>query len=279
MKKILQPKYIYLFVLTILIHGNIFSQNNAEEFFANNCVSCHTIGGGRLAGPDLKNVQDRKNSDWLEKFIVNPQSAINSGDVYALKLLKEARGVVMPKIAKMDPSMARALLKFIKEESQKEKSRFAGSTIADRPLTDEDYQIGRALFLGTTQLKNSGPSCISCHLAAGEGFLGGGHLGPDLTQAYGRLGGKTAAAAWLANPASATMSPIYKKHPIDENEVLPLVAFLKNKAEGNEKVSDVHNFNFMIFGFIGLALILVLFDLAWGGRLKAVRKPMVRGEL
>ena len=116
-------------------------------------------------------------------------------------------------------------------------------------------------------------------MAAGEGFLGGGLLGPDLTEAYGRLGGKTALTAWIANPASITMSPIFKKHPIGEDEVLPLVAFLKNKAEGNEKVRDVHNFNFMIFGFIGLAIILVLFDLAWGNRLKAVRKPMVRGEL
>jgi len=270
---------IIIIVMILLFHGNLFSQSDPEEYFATNCVSCHTIGGGRLTGPDLKNVLDRKDKAWLEKFIQNPQGTINSGDAYASKLLKEARGVVMPTIANMNPAMARALLKFIKDESQKEKSRFAGSMLADRPLTDEDYQLGRTLYLGTTRLKNNGPSCISCHVAAGEGFLGGGHLGPDLTEAYGRLGGKTALAAWLANPASVTMSPIYKKHPIDEDEVLPLVAFLKNKAEGNEKVSDVHNFNFMIFGFIGLALFLVLFDLAWGGRLKAVRKPMVRGEL
>ena len=44
-------------------------------------------------------------------------------------------------------------------------------------------------------------------------------------------------------------------------------------------ISDAHDFNFMIFGFIGLALCLVLFDLAWWNRLRAVRKPMVKGEL
>jgi len=266
-------------LIGIIFISNSFMQDAPEEYFEKNCFSCHTIGGGRLTGPDLKDVDKRKDAVWLEKFILNPQTVINNGDTYASKLLKDARGVVMPKVSNLNASMTRALLKFIKEESGKEKSRFAGSTLADRPLTEEDLQIGAALFMGTTRLKNRGPSCISCHEIAGEGFLGGGLLGPDLTEAYGRLGGKTAIAAWLSNPSSETMSPIYKKHPIDEDEVLPLVAFLKNKAEGKEIVSDAHDFNFMIFGFIGLAICLVLFDLAWGNRLRAVRKPMVKGEL
>ncbi|MBC8255761.1 MAG: cytochrome c [Candidatus Marinimicrobia bacterium] len=266
-------------LIGIIFISNSFMQDAPEEYFEKNCFSCHTIGGGRLTGPDLKDVEQRKDAVWLEKFILNPQAVINSGDTYASKLLKDARGVVMPKVSNLNASMTRALLKFIKEESGKEKSRFAGSTLADRPLTEEDLQIGATLFMGTTRLKNRGPSCISCHEIAGEGFLGGGLLGPDLTEAYGRLGGKTAIAAWLSNPSSETMSPIYKKHPIDEDEVLPLVAFLKNKAEGKEIVSDAHDFNFMIFGFIGLAICLVLFDLAWGNRLRAVRKPLVKGEL
>ena len=272
-------KFTYFIITVFLIQGLAFPQSDPEEFFEKNCFSCHTIGGGRLTGPDLKDVEERKDAVWLEKFILNPQAVINSGDAYASKLLKEARGVVMPKVANLNASMTRALLKFIKEESGKEKSKFAGSTLADRPLTEEDLQIGSALFMGTTRLKNRGPSCISCHEIAGEGFLGGGLLGPDLKEAYGRLGGKIAIAAWLSNPSSETMSPIYKKHPIDEDEVLPLVAFLKNKAEGKDIVSNAHDFNFMIFGFIGLAICLVLFDLAWGNRLRAVRKPMVKGEL
>lgn len=279
MKNIFSINTIISITLFINVNSFLFGQSDPEEFFEKNCFSCHTIGGGRLTGPDLKDVEKRKDAAWLEKFILNPESVINSGDAYASKLLKEARGVVMPKVANLDQSMSRALLKFIREESSKEKSRFAGSTFADRPLTEEDYMIGNELFIGTKRLKNKGPSCISCHEIAGEGFLGGGLLGPDLTEAYGRLGGKKAIAAWLANPSSETMSPIYKKHPIDEDEVLPLVAFLKNKAEGKDIVSDAHDFNFMIFGFIGLALCLVLFDLAWGNRLRAVRKPMVKGEL
>lgn len=270
-------KYILLLVGVLLLSG--LKAQDPEEFFSKNCFSCHTIGGGRLTGPDLKNVADRKDDSWLEKFILNPQLVINSGDTYASKILKESRGVIMPQVSGLTPSFTKALLKFIKEESGKEKSRFSGSTLIDRPLTAEDIRIGREIFLGTLRLENKGPSCLGCHSIAGEGAMGGGRLGPDLTDVYGRLGGKKSLGAWLSNPASEIMSPIYKKHPIVEDEILPLVAFMKDKAEAKIKVSGVHDFNFMIFGFIGLALILVIFDLIWGNRLRSVRRAMVKGEL
>ena len=272
-------KIIGLIFILLAFNGFSWSQDDPEEFFTKNCFSCHTIGGGRLTGPDLKDVHQRKDSKWLEKFILNPQAVINSGDSYANKILKDARGVVMPRVTGITGSMVRGLLKLIAEESKKEKSRFIGSSISDRPLTEEDYFMGRNLFLGNTRLTNKGPSCISCHSIAEEGFMGGGKLGPDLTEAYGRLGGKTALASWVSNPSSEIMSPVYKKHPIDENEVLPLVAFLKKKSESGIKVSDVHNFNFMVFGFIGVAFLMVFFDLVWGHRMRAVRKPMVRGNI
>jgi mono/diheme cytochrome c family protein len=36
------------------------SPQEAADFFRQNCISCHTVGGGRLTGPDLKNVTQRK---------------------------------------------------------------------------------------------------------------------------------------------------------------------------------------------------------------------------
>ena len=42
---------------------------------------------------------------------------------------------------------------------------------------------------------------------------------------------------------------------------------------------EVHDFNFMIFGFIGLVLVLLIFDLLWGKRLRSVREKLVKGEL
>lgn len=269
--------YKILLPILFLISGAI--SQDVEKFYKQNCSSCHTIGGGRLTGPDLKNVHQRKDDEWIKHFINDPVSIINSGDVYARKILEESRGVIMPKVGGLTPFIVQSLLDFIKDESTKEKSVFGASTLADRSLTPNDIVNGRALFIGETTLKNNGPSCIGCHSISGEGALGGGLLGPDLTDVYGRLGGKVALATWLSSPASEIMGPIYGKHPIDEEEVLPLVAFFKDKSNSKVNEASMHDFNFLIIGFIGLAAMLILFDLIWGNRLRSVRRKMVKGNL
>lgn len=270
-------------LISILLAGlfwtsGVISQD-VQQFYKQNCASCHTIGGGRLTGPDLKNMHERKDEQWIKDFITDPMAVINSGDAYARKIVEESRGVIMPKVGGLTPFIVQSLVDFIKSESAKEKSIFGGSSLADRPLTPSDIVKGRALFVGEAQLKNKGPSCLGCHAIAGEGKLGGGLLGPDLTDVYGRLGGKTALAAWLSSPASETMGPIYAKYPIDESEVLPLVAFFKDKASSGMTEAGMHDFNFLIFGFVGLAIVLILFDLFWGKRLRSVRKKMLKGNL
>ena len=62
----------------------------AIAFFEANYMSCHTIGGGRLTGPDLKGVTERQEPDWLAKFIMDPKAVIDSGDPYAAELFREA---------------------------------------------------------------------------------------------------------------------------------------------------------------------------------------------
>lgn len=74
-------------------------------------------------------------------------------------------------------------------------------------------------------------------------------------------------------------APIYQKYPIDEEEVLPLVAFFKDKTLSNVTEAGVHDFNFIIIGFVGLAIVLVLFDLFWGNRLRSIRRKMVEGKI
>ena len=98
----------------------------AVSTFRQSCMSCHTVGGGRLVGPDLKNVEERQNRDWLVAFIMDPKGVLASGDPYALKLKDEAGGVIMPPIVGMSRERAEAILDLIAAESQEESSQFAG---------------------------------------------------------------------------------------------------------------------------------------------------------
>lgn len=49
-----------------------------ELFAAKACVGCHTIGKGRLTGPDLAGVTDRRARAWIVAMIMRPDSMLKS---------------------------------------------------------------------------------------------------------------------------------------------------------------------------------------------------------
>ncbi len=262
-----------LFVLSAMA-TNTPAQETAD-FYRQNCMSCHTIGGGRLVGPDLKDVDRRQDREWLIRFILNPQAVINSGDPEALRLLDEARGVVMPTVAGITRDRANSLLDLIIAESALEKSQFAGLQISDRPFTAADRMAGREYFTGTRQFANGGPACVSCHTIRGLGGLGGGRLGPDLTKAYERIGGRKPLVAWLSGPATTTMKPIYAKHALLADEILPLAAHMEQAAQQAGEDTSVAATNFLLIGLSGTVFLLFAFDIAWRRRFRGVRGPLV----
>ena len=253
----------------------------AAAYFRQNCTSCHTIGGGRLVGPDLKNVSERQSRDWLVNFITNPKTVLASGDPYAAKLKQEANGAVMPPVPGMTPDRARALLDLIAAESKLEKSQFAGLKITDEPFGPADVARGRSLFVGTKPLAAGGPACASCHDALGLDGLGGGRLAPDLTKVYERLGGRKGLAAWLQAPATETMRPLFATAPLSNEEILALTAFLEDEARGGSaraaRAGGGDRLAFLLLGLGGAGLALVAADAVWRKRLRGVRRFLLRG--
>lgn len=266
-------------LLALLLASRARAQSSeAVGFFRQNCASCHTIGGGRLTGPDLKDVTQRKDRAWLVQWLQDPNAVIAGGDPYALKMQQEARGVVMPTIAGMSKDQAAALLEMIEAESKLAKSQFAGSAISDRPFTGADLAEGKALFWGEKRLKNGGPACISCHTVRGIGGLGGGQLGPDLSLVYERLNGRKGVGTWLLSPASPTMRPIFGKRPLQPDEIFPLLAVLENAAKRGGDDESAGPLNFLLLGLSGAGAGLLSLGLVWRGRFRGVRKTLVKSS-
>jgi mono/diheme cytochrome c family protein len=249
---------------------------DAADFFRQNCMNCHTVGGGRITGPDLKNVTQRKERPWLVKFLQDPKAMIESGDPYAVKLQGEARGVVMPTVAGMSPERAQLLLDMVDAESKLAKSQFAGLQISNRPFTPQEIAQGQALFGGDTKLAGGGPACVSCHTMRGLPGLSGGRLGPDLTLVYERLQGRKGLAQWLVAPASPTMAPIFKKQALKPEEILPLVAYFEAAAKQGGQDDSAALVNFFLLGLGGMVIGLVSLDAVWKRRFRAVRRPLVQ---
>jgi len=249
------------------------------DFFRDNCASCHTIGGGRLTGPDLKNVTQRKDRAWLIQFLQSPQAMIDRGDAYALKLKQESRDTVMPTINGMSPARAELLLSMIEAESKLPKSRFAGLQISDRPFTQQDVELGKELFMGRRKLANGGPACVTCHTLKGADGFGGGRLGPELSKAYERLQGRKAMGAWLYAPATPTMNPTFRNAALKaDQEILPLLALFEStaRAGGEDDLTGIAGF--FAAGFVVAVLCLGLFAVIWCARFRAVRDPLVESS-
>lgn len=262
------------FLLVLAFAAPIVAQEPAA-FFKQNCMSCHTVGGGRLAGPDLKDVTQRRDKAWLANWLQNPKVVIDAGDPYAQKLVQDARGVVMPQVAGMNPQLAGALVDLLEAESKLPRSQFAGVQISDRPFTPQDAALGAALFTGEKRLANGGPPCISCHTIKTLTGLHGGRLGPDLTLVYERLQGRKGLGAWLAAPGSPTMSPVFRTASINSDEIFALTALFESETKNRGADDQTPLLNFFLLGMGGAVVGLVTFDRVWKQRLTGVRRQIV----
>ena len=257
---------------------------DTPDYFRQNCASCHTIGGIRLTGPDLKDVGKRRDPAWLINFMMNPRAVIDGGDAYAQDLWRKSKEVYMPTAPGMTRERAEKLLALIEAESKLEESNFKGVQISTAPFTDADRKFGRNIFLGYQSLKEGGPSCISCHSTHGIAALGGGRLGPDLTNVFGRLQGRATLSAWLIAPATETMQPIFKSRPMSSAEIHALAAYFESTAAERPANASVNRVAFLLLGLAGAAAFVFLFDAIWKRRFHAVRRPLVeslpsRGEV
>ncbi|MGH7507230.1 MAG: c-type cytochrome [Longimicrobiales bacterium] len=83
------------------------------------CIGCHTIGQGRLAGPDLMQVTERRPLEWLQTFLKDPEPMLDN-DPVAKELLKEANNLRMPNMKLTDAEIM-AVLHYIAEQSEAKK--------------------------------------------------------------------------------------------------------------------------------------------------------------
>ncbi len=274
---------------TFLSQDALFGQDPAEVF-EQSCKGCHNIGGGHKVGPDLKDVTKREGVDrtWLAEFIENPDSKLkDKGDAYAQKILKESRGVPMTKRPEgMSIALANKLLDFIDAESNlPDGSQFKGVVVDMEPFSKEDVTHGEELFTGLKSFKNKGPACLSCHSMQGLSALGGGRLGPDLTNHFKD---RVSLSGWLGAPTSKTMQPIFKKDmtstdgetfPYDksltEEEIRALVAYFESTAGNSPSEPTVNRVALILLSLAFAAVLLSALDAIWKRRFHSVRRTMV----
>ncbi|MFA5245637.1 MAG: cytochrome c [Pedobacter sp.] len=145
--------YIRLFALIplvfLLLSDSVSAQDKAESTFKQNCASCHSIGKGRLVGPDLSNVHQRRAESWLLNFIKSSQSVIKSGDQTADSIFKAYNQIVMPDQTALSDGEIRDILTYIKTKSS---NSLVSSPAVAAEQTKQTTVNKKAVLFDSTQL-------------------------------------------------------------------------------------------------------------------------------
>ncbi len=102
-----------MFIIWLAPIGYGKAAETGQEIFQGQCAGCHTIGKGKLVGPDLAGVTARREESWLKRQIKEPDRLIAEKDPIALQLLKEADDVPMASLELSDGEVA-AVISYLK---------------------------------------------------------------------------------------------------------------------------------------------------------------------
>lgn len=233
---------------------------DGKKLFEENCSGCHSLSEQQIVGPGLKDVVKRRGREWLLHFVREPGEVRRMKDPIAMELKKKFGASEMPDLGLSRDDVG-AIVDFL------DNGGGASAAPAVAALPPGDAGRGRDLFMGMAKLKNGGPACISCHP------YGGGSLGPDLTNVAAKMGSPGVAAA-LKGISFPTMKPVYRDHPLADEEVSDLTSYFEQISKAADTpIMPVRRF--MVWA-AGLCIaLLVILNLIWARRLRGVRRGIV----
>ena len=255
-----------------------WAQGAGEQVYKSTCFACHTIGGGRLVGPDLAGIHEKRSREWLAQFILSSQKLIASGDADAVAVFEEYNGLIMPDSALSD-AQVEAVLDYIEAQSggaETASTDTAGSDAAATPAAStpaeaeaaapEQIALGQELFQGTVRFAEGGPACNACHDVKNDAVIGGGILARELTSVFTKMG-KAGVAAVIGQAPFPVMQAAYEDQELTEEEVSALVAFLQD-ADEQQFYQQPRDYGLGLFtsGVVGTLVIFGFCGLVWRGR-------------
>ena len=266
----LRRSSVALLVLDFLVTS--LQAQDGEQLFKQ-CMACHSIGEGKRLGPDLLDISERRDTDWVRNFIKSSQSMIKAGDPDAIAIFEEFNKLVMIDYPLPEADID-AIIKYIDSFSTPDAEANVEVSAADSIAaleeadylahidTDENEARGKALFEGSRKFKNGGASCVSCHHVNVEEGTQGGLLAKDLTQSFSRIGGLAGLKGMIDFPAYPAMKDAYAKAAISEDESVQLQVFLmRADRKGVLEASSVKGF--LKQGIMAVVVLLVFIYLAW----------------
>lgn len=225
----------------------------AAATFVARCAGCHTIGGGKLTGPDLA-----PSTQW-------PDTTLRQG----IKKME-------PRVGPISDADLDALVSFMRDPAARERidaERARAMQAVAARMDPPSVEEGRRLFTGEAAFQRGGLACAACHTAAGFG----GSLGPDLSGLAAKMD-RIAMMSAFEKAQYTLMREAYAKAPVTRQEALHLAAYLESVKDAPPEASLA---GLVPLGGAGLAIgLLALLAVSLRGRRAAdVRSRLVRDAM
>ena len=114
-----------------------------QALFIKGCSTCHTIGGGDHVGPDLKDVAERRDKDWLMRFLMAPEKMRAQKDPLTMQLMAQYNNIKMPSLGLKEPDVE-DVLTFIEAQSRIVDAKAAQAKATDAKAADSETPDAKA---------------------------------------------------------------------------------------------------------------------------------------
>lgn len=155
MKKVNNRNFLYTNVLSIwlmlVFSVSVFAQEGdvakGKTLFNQQCAACHKLDK-RMTGPALAGIADKRDREWLQKWIRNSAALIKSGDADAIAIFEEYNKVPMTAFPQLSDQDIDDILAYTSAPPPApEQPKEAVQVVASDTKTDVTFQIMLAGFL------------------------------------------------------------------------------------------------------------------------------------
>lgn len=240
--------------------GTVVASDTGDgaSLFSQKCSGCHTVGKGKLVGPDLEPTHTWETDKLTGEVKRMEKMAGPLADTDVAQLVKFLKSQKATRLnADIDTSFAAPV-----QSSSPAKPDF------DLAAEPGSAQTGRRLFTGEQGLANGGMACIACHQAESNG----GTLAPDLSAIAEKMSPTALVAACEKTPYKV-MKEAYASHPVTRQEAIDLTKYF-DWLKTNKPTAQ--RFPVGLVGVAGAVLMMILIALGYRNRNTSVRDKLTR---
>ncbi len=182
-----------------------------QEVFERNCVTCHTVGQGKGIGPDLAGIGERRDRDWLVKWIDDP-IGMSKTDPLGQQLLTEWNNIPMSD-SNLNAQQIDQVLAYIDHAGSAGATEVADDTPVE--LDEEKFEQAKGIYFDR---------CAGCH-----GTLRAGATGPNIQPARTQELGTSTIKAILNNGLPGGMPPWGRMGILSQEDIGLMAAYIQQE--------------------------------------------------